>query len=247
MTEEEKRKLALEFFAQEQARLQNRPLFDTQSARIQTSLARSEKKHRMMTTLAQNGITLGELKETFDEAVERGKNDMIQLNMGFFYAGLAIAYKEAVHGADPDAILDFLRAVAVKMGSEEETTEDIIAKAEAVVDLDLKAYDTPPRPVSKGSRKDRAAVERMKKSGITKADLEYEAEIGYQHGRNSEFFHSACYAAVVLVLHDQYRWERDQIETFIDRVNDLRYEEITRKDILERAMKETGIDVEGIV
>ena len=85
------------------------------------------------------------------------------------------------------------------------------------------------------------------KSGITKADLEYESEIGYQHGRNSEFFHSACYAAVVLVLKEEYGWARDLIETFIDRVNDLRYEEISREDILERAMKETGIDVEGIV
>jgi hypothetical protein len=84
----------------------------------------------------------------------------------------------------------------------------------------------------------------MKKSGITKADLEYEAEIGYQHGRNSELFHSACYAAVVLVLKAVYGWDRDRIERYIDRVNDLRYEEITRKDILERAMKETGIDVD---
>ena len=247
MSEDEKRRIALEFFAQEQARLQNGRVFIAHNARIQTSLARSEKQHRMMTTLAQNGITWGKLKETFDEAVERGKNDMIQLNMGYFYAGMAIAYKEAVTTASTDVILDFLRAVAVRMGSEEETTEDIIAKAEAVVDLDLKAYDTPPRPVSKGSRKDRAAIERVKKTGITKADLEYEAEIGYQHGRNSEFFHSACYAVVVLVLKEEYGWDRDRIERYIDRVNDLRYEEITRKDILERAMRETGIDVEGIV
>ena len=244
MTEEEKRKLVLEFFAQEQARLQNGRVLDTHNARIQTSLARSEKQHRMMTTLAQNSITWGELKSTFDEALERGKNDMIQLNMGYFYAGMAIAYKEAVTGADPDAILDFLHAVAVRM-EQDESTEDIIKSAEKIVNVDLKIYDTPPRPVSKGSRKDRAAVERIKKTGITKADLEYEAEIGYQHGWNSEFFHSACYAAVVLVLKEVYGWKSDIIETFIDRVNDLRYEEITRADILERAMKETGIDVEG--
>ena len=246
MSEDEKRRIALEFLAQEQARLQNGRVFIAHNARIQTSLARSEKQHRMMTTLAQNGITWGKLKETFDEAVERGKNDMIQLNMGFFYAGLAIAYKEAVPGADPNAILDFLRAVAVKM-EQEESTEEIIQSAERIVSMDLRSYDTPPRPVSKGSRKDRAAVERMKKSGITKDDLVYEAEFGYQHGRNSEFFHSACYAVVVLVLKEVFGWDRDRIEKYIDRVNDLRYEEITRKDILERAMRETGIDVEGIV
>ena len=66
MTEEEKRKLALEIFTQEQARLQNGRVFIAHNARIQTSLARSEKQHRMMTTLAQNGITWGELKSTFD-------------------------------------------------------------------------------------------------------------------------------------------------------------------------------------
>ena len=248
LSEEEKRKLSLEFFAQEQSRLSSRTasVLDVHRGRMQTTLARSERQHRMMTSLAQNGISWGELKSTFDTAVEKGKNDMIQLNMGYFYSGMAIAFKEAMSIADTDTVLDFLHAVAVRMGSEE-SAEDIIRSAENIVNLDLKVYDTPPRPISKGSRKDRAAVERMKRTGITKADLEYEAEIGYQHGRNSEFFHSACYAAVVLVLHDQYGWEIDQIEAFIERVNDLRYEEINRKDILDRAMRETDIDVEEIV
>ena len=62
MTEEEKKRLALEIFAQEQARLSSRTasVLDVHSSRIQTTLARSEKQHRMMTTLAQNGITWGE-------------------------------------------------------------------------------------------------------------------------------------------------------------------------------------------
>lgn len=248
MTEEEKRKLALEIFAQEQQRLSSRTssVLDVHNDRVQTTLARSERQHKMMTSLAQNGITWGELKETFDEAVERGKNDMIQLNMGYFYAGMAIAYKEHLPASTVEELLVFLHAVATRM-STDESAEEIIESAEKIVDLDLKSFDTPPRPISKGSRKDKASVERMKKTGITKADLEYEAEIGYQHGRNSEFFHSACYAAVVLVLSEKYGWEQDNIERYIERVNDLRYEEISRQDILERAMKETGIDVEGIV
>lgn len=248
MTEEEKRRLALEFFAAEQSRLSSRTasILDVHSERIQTNLARSERQRRLMDGLAQNGISWGQLKSTFDEAVERGKDDMIQLNMGYFYSGMAIAFKEAVPEATSDDVLDFLHAVAVRMG-QEESADDIIKSAEIIVNLDLRSYDTPPQPVSKGSRKDRAAVERMKKTGITKADLEYEAEIGYAHGRNSEFFHSACYAAVVLVLHGKYGWEQDVIEAFIERVNDLRYEEISRADILERAKRETGIDVDGIV
>lgn len=250
MTEEEKKRRALEIFAAEQARLSSRsPLqrFDNdQTTRIQASLARSDRQRRLFDGLAQQGITWGQMKQTFDEAVEQGKEDMIHLNMGYFYAGMAIGYKEALPTATSNDVLDFLHAVAVRMG-EEETTEDIIRKAQDVVDLDLKSYDTPPKPVSRGSRKDRAAVERMRKSGITQADLDYERKIGYQHGWNSEFFHSACYSAVVLVLHDKYGWGADQIETFIERVNDLRYEEISRVDILARAKRETGIDVDGIV
>ena len=45
-----------------------------------------------MDGLAQNGISWGQLKSTFDEAVERGKDDMIQLNMGYFYSGMAIDF-----------------------------------------------------------------------------------------------------------------------------------------------------------
>ena len=139
MTEEEKRRLALEFFAAEQSRLSSRTGFviDAHRGRMQTTLARSEKQHRMMTTLAQNGITWGELKSTFDEAVERGKNGMIQLNMGYFYAGMAIAYKETVTGADPDAILDFLHAVSIRM-EQEESTEEIIQSAERIVSMDIQ-------------------------------------------------------------------------------------------------------------
>ena len=46
MTEEEKRKLALEIFAQEQARLQNGRVFNAHNARIQATLQHYEKKGR---------------------------------------------------------------------------------------------------------------------------------------------------------------------------------------------------------
>ena len=49
------------------------------------------------------------------------------------------------------------------------------------------------------------------------------------------------------MLHDKYGWGQDDIEGLVERVNDLRYEEISRVDILARAKRETGIDVDGIV
>ena len=246
MTEDEKRALALSVFEAEKQRLRNRsPLNYHTDTRLAASLARSERQRHVMNSLAQNGITWDQLKAAYDEAVEKGKRDMVQLNMGYFYAGMAIAFKEYLPDSNEDVIFDFLHAVAVRMG-EEKSTEQVIRKAEQIVEIDLRSFDIPPHPVSKGNRKDRAAVERMKKSGITEKDLAYERELGYQHGRNSEFFHSACYAAVVLVLKEKHDWPPERIETFIERINDLRYEEISRVDILERAQRETGIDVSEI-
>ena len=250
LTEEEKKRKALEMFAQEQARLLNRSplqrINNDHTARIQASLARSDRQRRMMTSLAQQGITWEELKKTYDEAVENGKNDMIQLNMGYFYAGMAIAFKEAVPTITVDELLAFLRAVATRMG-EDETRDSITTKAQEIISLDLKIYDTPPKPIPRGSRKDKAAAERMRKTGITQEDLAYEKEIGYSHGWNSKFYFSACYATVVLVLHNRYGWGQEEIERFIERLEELKYEEISRIDILARAKRETGIDVDGIV
>ena len=246
MTEDEKRALALSIFEAEKQRLRNRfPLNYHTDTKLTASLARSERQRHVMDSLAQNGITWDQLKAAYDEAVDKGKRDMIQLNMGYFYAGMAIAFKEYLMDSNEDDIFDFLHAVAVRMG-EEKSTEQVIRKAEQIVEINLRSFDTPPRPVSKGNRKDRAAVDRMKKSGITERDLAYERELGYQHGRNSEFFHSACYAAVVLVLKEKYNWSPDRIEAFVERINDLRYEEISRIDILGRAQRETGIDVSEI-
>lgn len=250
MTEEEKKRKALEMFAQEQARLQSRSplqrINNDHTSRIQASLACSERQRRTMTSLAQQGITWGQLKKTYDEAVENGKNDMVQLNMGYFYAGMAISYKEAVPAVTIDELLAFLHAVVTRMG-EDETRDSIIARAEEVINLELKSFDTPPKPKPRGGRKDKAAAERMRKSGITQADLDYEKEIGYAHGWNSEFYFSACYAAVVIVLHDQYKWDQDETERLVERLEELKYEEISRADILARAKRETGIDVDGIV
>jgi hypothetical protein len=246
MTEDEKRTLALSIFEAEKQLLRNRsPLNYHTDTKLAASLARSERQRHVMDSLAQNGITWDQMKAAYDEAVEKGKRDMVQLNMGYFYAGMAIAFKEYLPASNEDDIFDFLHATAVRMG-EEKSTEQVIRKAEQIVEIDLRSFDIPPRPVSKGNRKDRTAVERMKKSGITEKDLAYERELGYQHGRNSEFFHSACYAAVVLVLKEKYSWPPDRIEAFVERINDLRYEEISRIDILGRAHRETGIDVSEI-
>ena len=158
MTEDEKRALTLSIFEAEKQRLRNRsPLNYHTDTKLTASLARSERQRHAMESLAQNGITWDQLKAAYDEAVDQGKRDMVQLNMGYFYAGMAIAFKEYLPTSNEDDIFDFLHAAAVRMG-EEKSTEQVIRKAEQIVEIDLRSFDIPPRPVSKGNRKDRPAV-----------------------------------------------------------------------------------------
>ncbi len=57
LSEEEKRRKALELFAAEQARLSSRRVFDVDTAAIAASLARNERKQEVKRSLAQRGIT----------------------------------------------------------------------------------------------------------------------------------------------------------------------------------------------
>ena len=83
----------------------------------------------------------------------------------------------------------------------------------------------------------------MRRSGITEADLQYERELGHKNGWNSGFFFSMGYGAAALVLYRDYGRSSSETEAFIDRLEELRYAEISAADILERAKREAGLDV----
>jgi len=97
----------------------------------------------------------------------------------------------------------------------------------------------PGRAARRGKREAIKALERMKKTGITQKDVEYERQIGYDHGWNSPFHMSACYAAAALSLAQT----TSVIETFLFRIQEVMDEEISATDILERCRVETGADV----
>ena len=92
-------------------------------------------------------------------------------------------------------------------------------------------------------RRDRQAVDRMRRTGITKHDLEVEREEGYRDGRNEPFYLSSCYAAVAIVLHRLHGYNAAEIESFLERVAEICDEEISVEDIIERARTEAGVDV----
>lgn len=96
------------------------------------------------------------------------------------------------------------------------------------------------------TRKDREVVERMRKTGITEKDLEYERKIGYSNGWHTGAGRSVCYGCAALVLHRFHGLGKDDIEAFLERVAELEDEEISAKDIIDRAIRETDVDVSEI-
>ena len=120
--------------------------------------------------------------------------------------------------------------------------------------IDTALYDeiptfTPGRAsmtMATASRKDREAVERMRRTGITQKDLEYEKRIGYTNGWHTGAGMSVCYGCAALALFRFHGFGKDEIETFLERVAELEDEEISAHDIIERAIRETDVDVSDI-
>ena len=252
MSEDEKRRIALEFFAQEQARLSSRTesVLNAHNARMQSSLAHSARRRAVYDSLAQKGITWEQLRDAYNEEFDKGHTAMIDHHLSYFYAGLAIAFKEEEPTATPEDIAELVRAVYA-MPADITDGEGLAKQCRDETGIDVSSYDensayTPPRATlnsNKATRKDREAVARMKRTGITEADLEYERELGYHNGWNSGFNFSVCYGATALVLHRSYGRSPAEIEELIDRLEELRYEEISAADIIERAKTEAGVDV----
>ena len=253
MTEEEKRRLALEIFAQEQSRLQNRTasVLNAHNDRVQSSLRRSEKKAAMFDSLAQNGITWEDLRAAYDDSFKRGHEAMINFKLAYFYAGTAIAVHERFN-TDPKQCADFIHLL-LEIAEEDSDRPTLVAHALQVTGVNTSVYDQDSVITSPGrarmpmnahaSRADEWAIRRMKKSGITEADLEYERKVGYDAGWNTGFGYSACYASLALGLKRTFQSSAEEIESIFDRIGELEYEEISAADIIERAKVEAGVDV----
>ena len=253
MTEEEKRRLALEIFAQETARFQKRTasVLDGHNDRVQTSLRRSEKKAAVFDSLAQNGITWEDLRTAYDDSFKRGHEAMIDFKLAYFYAGTAIAVHERFDTTSTQCAS--LIHLLLEIAEEYPGKKEIVAAAKESTGLDTTVYDQDSVITSPGrarmpmnahtSRADERAIQRMKKSGITEADLEYERNVGYDAGWNTGFGYSVCYASLALGLKRTFQSSAEEIEGIFDRIGELEYEEISAADIIERAKVEAGVDV----
>ena len=254
MTEEEKRALALHIMEQETTRLRSRThaLNDQNQQRLNTSLQRTAKQRQVLSSLAQNGITWEELRDAYHTAFQSGHDAMLTFKLSFFYAASAIAFHERFD-APPETVAAFIEQMC-DIAEEYPDRAVIISKCIAETGIDTSAFDeastfTPGRAsmtMATATRKDREAVERMKRGGITKKDLDYEKKIGYNNGWNTGAGMSVCYACASLALHRFHGLETGEIELFLGRISELEDEEISAHDIIERAIRETDVDVSEI-
>lgn len=254
MTEEEKRALALQIMEQEAARLRSRThaIHEENSQRLNASLQRTAKQRQVLSSLARNGITWDQLREAYHSAFKAGHDAMLTFKLSFFYAGSAIAFREAF-GTEAEQTAAFIQQMCDV--AEEYPDRTVIKKQcfeETAVDtasFDESSTFTPGRAsmtTATATRKDREAVEKMKRSGITEKDLEYEKKIGYSNGWHTGAGMSVCYGCAALALHRFHGLGKDDIEAFLERVAELEDEEISAKDIIDRAIRETEVDVSEI-
>ena len=254
MTEEEKRALALQIMEQEAARLRSRTnaLHGENSQRLNASLQRTAKQRQVLSSLARNGITWDQLREAYHSAFKAGHDAMLTFKLSFFYAGAAIAFHEKFD-SPPESTAAFIQQMC-DAAEEYPDRPSIVSQCLAETGVDTAVFDedssfTPGRAsmtTATATRKDREAVERMRKTGITEKDLEYERKIGYSNGWHTGTGMSACYASAALALHHFHGLGKDDIEAFLERMAELEDEEISAQDIIDRAIRETDVDVSEI-
>ena len=240
MTESEKRALALQIMQQEQQRLASTSFRDHKHAAINDLHREISTRQQYYDAFAQQGITFREFQLAYNDAYERGRSDMLAYRFSFFYAATAIAYHE-IFSASPDDVATFMKALP-KAPEECKNHAELVQRCVDETGFDPSFADEK-KAEARVTRRDRAAVDRMRKTGITERDLAIEREEGYRDGRNEPFYLSSCYAAVALVLHDQHGCGPEEIESFLDRVAEITDEEISVDDIIERARQEAGVDV----
>lgn len=254
MTEEEKRALALQIMEQELARLRSRThaIHEENSQRLNAFLQRTAKQRQVLSSLARNGITWDQLREAYHSAFKAGHDAMLTFKLSFFYAGSAIAFREAF-GTEAEQTAAFIQQMCDV--AEEYPDRTVIKKqcfeetAVGTASFDESSTFTPGRAsmtTATATRKDREAVEKMKRSGITEKDLEYEKKIGYSNGWHTGAGMSVCYGCAALSLHRFHGLGKDDIEAFLERVAELEDEEISAQDIIDRAIRETEVDVSEI-
>lgn len=101
------------------------------------------------------------------------------------------------------------------------------------------------RAIVKEHEMKQAAIARIQKNGITLKDLETNYQKGYHDALAwaSEYYQPFFYSAIAIYLKRDLKFGEMRIERMMDAVKQLLIEELCTGDILERAKRETGMDI----
>lgn len=244
MTEEEKKRLALQIMAAEQQRLKNSTFRDHQATEAAEAQRRINAKQEFFANISQNGISWKELDDAYNDGFKAGEREMLAYHFSFFYAAAAIAYHEQF-SAEPEATAAFIKALFTAPG-EARDHKELVEKGKRETGVDTAYADPPTAKPERSTKKDRQDIDRMMRTGITERDIEENRKAGYAAGWKTQFFLSSCYASVAIVLHTLHSWDAAEIEAFLERISEIQDEEISATDIIERAKEEAGVDVSEI-
>lgn len=244
MTEEEKRRLAMQIMAQEQERLRTSTFRGYQNAEAAHAQRRINENQALFSSLAQNGISWNDLDNAYNDGYTSGEREMLTYHFSFFYAAAALAYHEQF-SAEPEATAAFIKALFTAPG-EARDHKELVEKGKRETGVDTSYADPPLSKLERSTKKDRQDVERMMRTGITERDIEENRKAGYAAGWKTQFFLSSCFASVAIVLHSLHSWKAAEIEAFLERISEIQDEEISASDIIERAKEEAGVDVSEI-
>lgn len=127
------------------------------------------------------------------------------------------------------------------MGRAERRREERRQKHEQVMDRH-SAYA---RAIVHENAVKKAAIARIEKNGITLKDLEANYQKGYHDALAwaSEYYQPFFYSAIAICAKRDLKFGTTRIQRMLDAVKQLLIEELCTGDILERAKRETGMDI----
>ena len=129
------------------------------------------------------------------------------------------------------------------MGRAERRREERRQKQEAVMDRH-SAYA---QAIVRKDAAKKAAIARIEKNGITLSDLEANYKKGYHDALAwaSEYYQPFFYSAIAICAKRDLKFGTTRIQRMLDSVKQMLIEELCTGDILERAKRETGMDIKN--
>lgn len=85
----------------------------------------------------------------------------------------------------------------------------------------------------------------LEKNGITTEDLEQNYKNGYHEALTwaTKYYQPFFYSAIAICLHRDLKFGETRMCRFLEAVQQVMLEEISTGDIIERASRETGMDI----